>query len=69
MFTSSVRVKGERDSWWDDVIGLLSGRGIRRGNPETFAVNASLTALRASLDTAQITDPAIGLTISHDGEG
>ena len=66
MLTSSVRIKGERDSWWNDVTRLLSGRGIRRGDPESFAVDESLKALKASLGSA---DPVIGLAISHDGAG
>lgn len=66
MLTSTVRIKGERDSWWDDVRRLLSGRGIRRGDPESFAVDESLKTLKASLETSA---PVIGLTISHDGAG
>jgi len=69
MLTSLVRIKGERDSWWDDVIRLLSGRGIRRSDPESYAVDESLRLLKAGLEAEKLADPTIGLAISHDGAG
>ena len=71
MLASVVRIEGERDSWWSDVVRLLSGHGVRRGDPEGHAVDTSIKAVKVALsesgkDTA---DATIGLAISHDGAG
>lgn len=71
MLTSSVRVRGERDSWWKDVVNLLSGRGIRRNDPERLAIEMAIGKLKAKLSgqTPNVPTAAIGLAISHDGSG
>lgn len=71
MLTSSVRIKGERDSWWEDVVNLLSGRGVRRNDPEHLAIERVIRSLRRKLARAKVAgpEPPINLLISHDGTG
>jgi len=71
MLTAIVRVKGERDTWWKNMVNLLGGRGIRRVGPEEAAIEAAVGNLRARLPAgAEDADqPAIRLAISHDGAG
>ncbi|HAS51096.1 MAG TPA: hypothetical protein DCS21_04920 [Gammaproteobacteria bacterium] len=71
MLVSIIRVKGAHDTWWNDVVNLLSGRGVRRGPPEQLAVNQSIQALKTTL-AASVTDVSqvsISVAISHDGAG
>lgn len=71
MLTAIVRVKGERDSWWQNMVNLLGGRGIRRVGPEQAAIEAAVGDLRARLPsiTPEADQPEISLAISHDGAG
>lgn len=68
---SIVRVKGAHDTWWNNVVRLLSGRGIRRGPPEQLAINQSVQALKTALaaSVADISHVSISVAISHDGAG
>lgn len=71
MLISVVRIKGECDTWWGNVVRLLSGRGVRRDSPEQAALAESIKALQTALTatTANTSPSPIGLLISHDGAG
>lgn len=71
LLVSTVRIKGERDSWWQDVVRLLSGQGVRKGNLEKYAVNESIKALKTALTKSgkDTSNANISLAISHDGAG
>jgi len=71
MLVSIVRIKGAHDTWWNNVVRLLSGRGIRRDPPEQLAIHQSIQTLKTAL-AASITDishASISVAISHDGAG
>jgi len=69
MKTTWVRVKGERDPWWENVKRLLSGQGIRREPPEAVAVRATAEAFAEALKAQSVPKTQIGLSLFQEGEG